>query len=104
METKSIGQSKYFLLFVDDASKMTFVYFLKEKNQVFQHFKEFQNRVENQTGNKIKILRTDNGGEFCSREMESFLKQAGIIHQKTNPHSPKQNELSERVNRTSTEL
>lgn len=100
METKSIGQAKYFLLFIDDASRMTYVYFLKEKNQVFQHFKEFRVLVENQTGNKIKILRTDNGGEFCSQEMEEFLKQTGIIHQKTNPHTPQQNGLSERFNRT----
>lgn len=100
METKSIGQAKYFLLFIDDASRMTYVYFLKEKNQVFQHFKEFRVLVENQTGNKIKVLRTDNGGEFCSREMENYLKQTGIIHQKTNPHTPQQNGVSERFNRT----
>lgn len=74
METRSIGQARYFLLFVDDASRMTFVYFIKEKNQVLQCFKEFQKLVENQVGARIKMLRSDNGGEFCSNEMESFFK------------------------------
>jgi transposase InsO family protein len=100
METKSIGQAKYFLLFVDDASRMSFVYFLKEKNQALQRFKEFRGMVENQTESKIKTLRTDNGGEFCSQQMESYLKAAGITHQKTNPYTPEQNGLCERFNRT----
>lgn len=100
METKSLGHAKYFLLLVDDASRMAFVYFLKEKNQVLMFFKEFQNMVEKQTGNRIKNLRTDNGGEFCSQQMEDYLKSKGIIHQKTNPYTPEQNGLCERFNRT----
>lgn len=64
------------------------------------HFKEFRGLVENQTRNRIKILRTDNGGEFCSSEMESYLKQTGILHQKINPNTAEQNGLSERFNRT----
>lgn len=100
MEVRSIGQARYFLLFVDDASRMAFVYFLKEKNQALRYFKEFQSMVENQKGTKIKTLRTDNGGEFCSDMMENYLKETGIIHQKTNPYTPEQNGLSERFNRT----
>jgi hypothetical protein len=45
-------------------------------------------------------LRTDNGGEFCSQQMESYLKAAGITHQKSNPYTPEQNGLCERFNRT----
>ncbi|CAH2103269.1 unnamed protein product [Euphydryas editha] len=100
METRSIGQSRYFLTFVDDASRMCFVYFLKEKNQVLKYFKEFQVMVENQTGAKIKTLRTDNGGEYTSSEMETYLKSIGLVHQKTNSHTPEQNGLCERLNRT----
>lgn len=100
METKSIGLSKYFLLFVDDYSRMSFVYFMKEKNEVYKYFREFKSMVENQKNVNIKILRTDNGGEFCSKEMEGFLKTFGIIHQKTNPYTPEQNGMSERNNRT----
>lgn len=100
METQSIGLSKYFLLLVDDYSRMSFVYFMRQKNEVYKYFREFKAMVEKQKNVQIKILRTDNGGEFCSKEMEGFLKSCGIIHQKTNPYSPEQNGMAERNNRT----
>ena len=100
METKSIGGAQYFLLFVDDYSRMTFIYFLKHKNEVFKKFKDFKAIVENQQNKKIKILHTDNGGEFCSGEMENYLTKEGLIHQKTNAYTPEQNGVCERANRT----
>lgn len=100
METKSLGMAKYFLLFVDDYSRMAHVYFLKSKDETFTYFKQYKNLVENQKSTKIKILRTDNGGEFCSAVMENYMKQCGIIHQKTNPYTPQQNGLCERYNRS----
>ena len=63
-------------------------------------FKTFKNLVESQKSKKIKILRSDNGGEFCRNEIEKFLARNGIIHQKTNPYTPEQNGMSERLNRT----
>lgn len=56
--------------------------------------------VENQTGTKIKTLRTDNGGEYTSSEMETYLKSVGLVHQKTNSHTPEQNGQCERLTRT----
>lgn len=100
MENKSLGMARYFLLFVDDYSRMAFVYFLKSKDETFTYFKQFKILVENQKTNKIKILRTDNGGEFCSATMENYMKQCGIVHQKTNPYTPEQNGLCERYNRS----
>jgi len=55
--------------------------------------------MENQKNCRIKILRSDNGGEFCSGMFERFLKKSEII-QKTIPYSPEQNGSSERMNRT----
>lgn len=100
METKSIGLSTYFLLSVDDYSRMSFVYFMKQKNEVFKYFREFKAMAEKQKNANIKILRTDNGGKFCSKVMEDFLKSSGIVHQKTNSYTPQQNGMSERNNRT----
>eukprot|EP00253_Pinus_taeda_P031268 PITA_31268 len=61
-----------------------------------------QNRalVENQTEKKIKVLRTDNGGEFCSKEFEKFYKKCGIARQNTTPYTPQQNGVAERMNKT----
>lgn len=64
MENESIGGSRYFLTLIDDYSRKIFVFFLKEKSQVTETFIEFKTLIENQTGNRIKILRTDNGREY----------------------------------------
>ena len=60
--------------------------------------------AENETEEKIKILRTDNGGEYISKAMQDFLKSREIQHQRTVPHSPQQNDVSERLNRTLLEM
>lgn len=100
MEVVSIGGSRYFLILEDDFSRMAFIYFLKNKDETFEIFKEFKLMVENQTNLKIKKFRSDNGGEFCSRNFDNFLKKCGIIHQKTNAYTPEQNGSSERLNRS----
>jgi hypothetical protein len=61
----SLGKSIYYVSFIDDFSRNTWIYFLRNKYEVFDKFKEFKALVENQTEKKITVLRTDNGGEFC---------------------------------------
>ncbi|CAH2088142.1 unnamed protein product [Euphydryas editha] len=100
MENLSLGKAKYFLLFVDDFSRMCTVYFLREKNETFKYFKQYKELVETQQSKIIKILRSNNGGEFCSAEIENYLRQCGIVHQKTNSYTPEQNGLCERYNRS----
>jgi hypothetical protein len=63
-------------------------------------FVEYKARNENQTGLRIKRLRSDNGGEYNSGEFKDYLERAGIKHEYTNPHTPEQNGVSERLNRT----
>ena len=70
----SLGGSRYYVSFVDDFSKMTWIYFLKKKSKVFERFLEFKAIVENQADRKIKVLRTDNGGEFYGKEFDQFCK------------------------------
>eukprot|EP00253_Pinus_taeda_P035574 PITA_35574 len=84
----------------DDFSRNTWIYFLKKKFEVFGSFKEFKALVENQTEKKIKVLRTDNGGEFCSKEFEEFCNKCGITRQKTTPYIPQKNGVIERMNKT----
>lgn len=92
--------SKYFVTFIDDFSRKVYVYGIQYKSMVLQIFKEFKNMAETQTGQKIKILRTDNGTEYCNGAMKTFLRTAEIIHQTTAPYTPEQNGVAERVNRT----
>lgn len=100
MAVESIGRNKYFVMFIDDYSRCATVYFMKHKNEVFEKFKEFEMLVTNETNSTIGALRSDNGGEYISSEFESYLKSEGIRHELTVPHSPKQNEIAERMNRT----
>ena len=60
--------------------------------------------VEQSTNNKLKILRSDNGGEFTSNEFDEYLKGHGIVHQVTVPKCPEQNGIAERYNRTLMEM
>lgn len=59
---------RYCLVLEDGCSKYGFVYFLKSKDKVTDCLKNFKNLVENQQDKKIKILRSDNGGEFVNGE------------------------------------
>jgi hypothetical protein len=83
----SLGKSVYYVSFIDDFSRNTWIYFLRKKSEVFDEFKEFKALVENQTEKKIKVLRTDHSGEFCGNEFEEFYKKCGIVRQKTTPYS-----------------
>ena len=100
MEVDSIAGSKYFVTFIDDYSRQVFVYFLSFKSEVFEAFKSFEAMVTRQTGRNIKVLRTDNGGEYVNNRMKRYLSSSGIIHQTTVPYSPQQNGIAERANRT----
>ena len=100
VKVPSLGKHVYYVSFIDDFSRNTWTYFLKKKSEVFDRFKEFKALVENQTEKKIKVLRTDNGGEFCSKEFEEFYKKCGIARKKTTPYTPQQNGVVERMNRT----
>ncbi len=100
MSTNSIGGSKYFVTFTDDYSRCCAVYFLKSKFEVPNKFKEYESRVFNDYGLRIGTLRSDNGGEYLSKEFTNYLKSKGIRQELTVPYSPQQNGVAERMNRT----
>lgn len=89
-----------FLTFIDDFSRKTWVYFLKEKEEAFDAFKQLLAMAEKQSGYYIKVLRSDRGGEYTSRAFQEFCKENGIKHQLTAAYTPQQNGVSERKNRT----
>ena len=70
VKAPSLSKSVYYVSFIDDFSRNTWIYFLKKKSEAFDRFKEFKALVENQTEKKIKVLRIDNGGEFCSKKFK----------------------------------
>ena len=75
-------------------------YFMKNKDEVFNKFKEFKSLIENHTDKKIKTFRSDNGGEFTSNEFKDLCKDSGIKRELSTPYNPQQNGITERKNRT----
>ena len=90
----------YYVLFIDGHSRKSWIYLLKAKSETFDNFKEFKALIENQTGRHIRILRSDNGGEYESNEFDDFYREARIKRELTVPYNPQQNGVAERKNRT----
>ena len=92
-------QHKYFVTFIDEKSKYTWITLLQSKDRVLEAFKNFQNYITNHFNVKIKILRSDNGGEYTSTAFKQHLASHGIIQQTSCPYTPQQNGVAERKNR-----
>jgi hypothetical protein len=70
-----LGKYFYYVSFIDDFSRNTWIYFLRKKFEVFDSFKEFKALAENQIDKIIKVLGTTNGREFHGNEFEEFYKK-----------------------------
>ena len=97
------GGNKYFITSVDDSTKYCYVYLLKSKGKAIEKFVLYKNEVETQLNRKIKVLRSDRGGEYESPFVD-LCAQHGIIHETTAPYSPQSNGVAERKNRTLKEM
>lgn len=103
MSIKALSGAKYFLTFIDDHSRKTWIYFLKTK-EIFCQFKEFKALVENLPGKKIIFLRLDNGGEYVDKDFTNFCTKEGIRREWKTPYNSEQNGVAERKNRTIVEV
>jgi transposase InsO family protein len=100
MIVASLNVYLYYVLFIDDHSRKTWIYFLKNKDGVLTNFQEFKVQVEKLTRRKIKVLRLDNGGEYTSKYFSNFCIEAWIKREFTVTYNPQQNGVAERKNRT----
>ena len=76
----------YYVFFIDDHSRKSWIYFFKVNSETFDKFKEFKALIENQTKRHIRILRSDN--EYESNEFDDFCREAGIKRELTVPYNP----------------
>ncbi|BBH01411.1 hypothetical protein Prudu_011666 [Prunus dulcis] len=95
----TLGGAHWFVTFIDDCTRMTWVILLKSKSEVSSAFQRFHKMVAVQYNRNIQVLRSDNGGEYVNMELRSFLELHGIVHQTTCPYTPQQNGVAERKNR-----
>jgi transposase InsO family protein len=102
--TMFLKRYRYFMLLVDDYTRMTTVWFLKNKSKDFENFKIYKEMVENEMDPKIKFLRSDNGREFTSNEFMDYYSSHGIKRQFSVSRTPQHNGVVERKNRTIQEM
>ena len=88
---ESFSGKRYFISFIDDYSRKTWVYFLKEKSEAFEVFKRFKVMVEKETDRHIKAVRSDRGGEYTSTAFMKYCEEQGIRRFLTAAYSPQQN-------------
>lgn len=96
----SPGSARFFVTFIDDASGFRHVYFLKYKSDMSKRFREYRRMVENKFGRTMKVLRSDNGREYCNAKIAQYLSTHDIRFEPNAPYTPEQNGKSERNNRT----
>lgn len=94
---------RYFLVFMDDYSKFSHIYFLKSKAESESYIKKFIALVKTQTNKSVKILRSDNAKEFFTSSLERYLEEQGILHQSRCNHAPEQTGDIERLIQTLTQ-
>jgi hypothetical protein len=95
---RSLGGANGISSYIDRASGYVFSTAVKHKTSVFDHFVSINERYKTIHGRSIRILRTDNGGEYKNTLFTQYCQQNGIIHQFTNPHTPEQNKCAEKHN------
>ncbi|SGY96246.1 BQ5605_C036g11553 [Microbotryum silenes-dioicae] len=100
MPRPTFGGHRYMLVIIDDFSRKHWCILLALKSDVFPRLRDWILEVENATGNKVKTIRSDNGGEFTLRNFVDFCASKGIRRELTIPYTPQQNGRVERSNRT----
>jgi len=95
-----IGGNHYFVTFIDDYSRRCWVYTMKHKGKVLELFVEWKKNMKKSTGRKIKVLWSDNGGEYKSNLFIKLCHDEGIERHLTVRKTLQQNGVAERINRT----
>lgn len=95
----SLSGDKFFLTILDDHSRVTWTFLLKDKTQVYRTISDFIAYVDTQFNAKIKCIRSDNGTEIVQHQCKNLFASKGIVHQKSAPYTPQQNGRVERKHR-----
>jgi hypothetical protein len=94
-----ISGVRWFVIFVDDCTRMTWLYLMKNKDEVFSIFQSFHAMVQTQFSAKLRVIRSDNGGEYVNQRFRAYFDNHGLIHETSCPQTPQQNGVAERKNR-----
>nr|GFD29808.1 putative ribonuclease H-like domain-containing protein [Tanacetum cinerariifolium] len=100
MHTESVSRKKYILVIVDDYSRLTWVKFLRSKDEALDFIIKFLKMIQVRLKVLVRRIRTDNGTEFVNQTLFDSYEEVGISHETSVARSLQQNGVVERRNRT----
>ena len=86
--TPSLNGNLYYIAFINDLTRMCWIFLLKQKSEVASVFWKFKAKVENEDACLIQTIRSDNSKEYTSETFNRFCEEAEIEHQFTAPYTP----------------
>jgi hypothetical protein len=99
ISSETSKKNRYYITFLDAATKWLEIYLISNKGKAFDKFKAFTNIEENNTFSKLKRFHSDNAREYLTPEFNKFCIEKGILHTTSVPYSLEQNGSDERINR-----
>ena len=88
INTPSLLGLRYFVIFVDDYSRVTYLYLMKERSELYSIFKSFYMEIKTQFNASLRIFCSDNAREYFHTSLSQFFDDHGIIHQSSCPYTP----------------
>lgn len=104
MRTVTPSGKKYILTFIDDFSRFTFIYLLREKSEVKSKIQEFVELMKTSKKLKPKKFNCDRGGEYVNNDLKNYFRSEGIQMELTPGYTPQLNGVAERKNRSLLEM
>jgi len=96
----SYGNSLYYITLIDDATRVAWARLMKQKCETTKIIKDVVAEMELQHHKTPAAFRTDNGGEYVTKDLKGFFTSKGIIHEFSPPYSPESNGVAESLNHT----
>jgi len=84
----SYGSSLYYVTLINDATRVTWVRFMKQQSETTKIIKDFVSEMELQNHKTPAAFRMDNGGEYVTKDLKGFCESKEIIHGFSSPYSP----------------
>jgi transposase InsO family protein len=97
--TPTMGGSRYFVLFIDDYSRFTWIFMMKNRHELAQIYINFAKMIKTQFSKTIKVFRRDNAMEYRDSKILSFLGEQGTVSEFSCPYTSQQNGRAERKHR-----
>ncbi|CAN1815372.1 Retrovirus-related Pol polyprotein from transposon TNT 1-94, partial [Linum perenne] len=99
MRVKNLHSTRWFITFIDDHTRMTWTFLMKDKSETAHLFQHFYTMIDAQFHTRIQVLKTDNAKDYFNSILGSFLTEKGIVHASSCVETPQQNGIAERKNR-----